>query len=277
MTWPVEGLFCRQCDYDLGGAWRTNPAVCPECGRVFEPSDPKTMRACPKRQEWTRRLLSWAVVVVLSVFVFVAVERAWVIRPASLSTTRYFDTGIGLWEWLGKYYGWDRRTAGDVKLAYWVWGDINRPTTVIARGPDSRWRAGGSSTRGRDVELWRVERGETDWTISVSDPGTAYLAIVSGFNSTRDGLLGVRPTNQPGLKPTAAYVIRGSEDEILTELFKRYGVEVEPVLQEEGQTHVWVWSDAQEKLVRVTVEDARAQGFALDAVYPVGGAQRRGR
>lgn len=276
--WRVERQFCRKCDYDLGGEWRMRPTACPECGRAFDPADGKTMRPCLKREERARRVLMWALIVAGSVLAFVAVERAWVIRPASLSTSRYFDTRLALWEWRGRFYGWDTRRMGDLKIAYWVWGELDRPTTVVGRGPDSRWqRPGGSdATRGPDVELWRVERGEHDWTVTVHDPGVAYETIVSSFNATRDRLLGVRPLARAMGAVAEPFEVRGSEDEILTELFKRYGIRVEPVLQEAEQTHVWVWDEAQEKLVRVTVDAARAMGYALDEVA-IGGGTLRGR
>lgn len=53
---PEEPRFCRKCSYNLRGI---ESVRCPECGRPFEPADPKTYRRRPRTRwgVWVRRAL----------------------------------------------------------------------------------------------------------------------------------------------------------------------------------------------------------------------------
>ena len=53
----TPAAYCRKCDYALAGL----PAKhqCPECGRAFDLSDPKTFRRRPRRKWW--RIARWFV------------------------------------------------------------------------------------------------------------------------------------------------------------------------------------------------------------------------
>jgi hypothetical protein len=57
--------FCKSCDYPLAGV---PAAVCPECGRAFDPADPSTYDARPRarRRTWIRRG-AWAIGVIVLV------------------------------------------------------------------------------------------------------------------------------------------------------------------------------------------------------------------
>lgn len=53
--YPPGAIFCRACGYCLFGLPENR---CPECGRGFDPGDPKTFLRRPRRL-WLRRLLVW--------------------------------------------------------------------------------------------------------------------------------------------------------------------------------------------------------------------------
>ena len=64
----VPSGYCTSCDYPLAGVPGT---VCPECGRAFDPADPKTFAAKPgaRRRRWTRRALyALGVLVLIELF-----------------------------------------------------------------------------------------------------------------------------------------------------------------------------------------------------------------
>ncbi len=68
MTVPLTAAtehcrYCRGCSYDLHAL--TTPR-CPECGRAFDPADPRTYRRRPARR-WLRRLVWGGVALVLLV------------------------------------------------------------------------------------------------------------------------------------------------------------------------------------------------------------------
>ncbi len=64
--------YCRRCGYELRGL--TAPR-CPECGRVFDPANPRTYRRRPIRR-WLQRLIRTAVLI-LAFFLMLAVIWAW--------------------------------------------------------------------------------------------------------------------------------------------------------------------------------------------------------
>lgn len=63
----ATGTYCRQCGFDLRGQPPDAPR-CPECGRVFDPADPKTFRNRPLHGaswRWMKRRLVAILIVVL--------------------------------------------------------------------------------------------------------------------------------------------------------------------------------------------------------------------
>jgi hypothetical protein len=60
---PTPGRYCLTCGYDL----RANDGRCSECGRVFDPADPRTFRRRPQSAVfvWLRRLIVAALLLAL--------------------------------------------------------------------------------------------------------------------------------------------------------------------------------------------------------------------
>lgn len=67
------GLYCRRCGYDLRS--RHESLRCPECGREFDPSNPRTFLHRPPRAytRWLKRLG----VVLLSVLLILSAGWGW--------------------------------------------------------------------------------------------------------------------------------------------------------------------------------------------------------
>ena len=64
MTVESGGMYCRECGYDLRG---TPEPRCSECGRVFDPSDPRTYQALPRaRASACKTLLAYLLPVAVS-------------------------------------------------------------------------------------------------------------------------------------------------------------------------------------------------------------------
>lgn len=81
----TSNTFCINCGYSLRGL---SEARCPECGRVFDPSKPKTMARTPRRAALRR----WLGVPFLLMVVFIAYLAAYLIlvqRAPAISNTFY--------------------------------------------------------------------------------------------------------------------------------------------------------------------------------------------
>jgi hypothetical protein len=56
----APSIFCRHCGYPLADAGSGSPCACPECGRAYDPADPRTVvRDRPPRlalRRWVKRL-----------------------------------------------------------------------------------------------------------------------------------------------------------------------------------------------------------------------------
>jgi hypothetical protein len=60
---PLPTILCRQCRYPLDGFPDNR---CPECGEVFDPSNPNTFRsAAPSKSD---PVLRWAAIIAIAVF-----------------------------------------------------------------------------------------------------------------------------------------------------------------------------------------------------------------
>ena len=59
--YPPGATFCRTCGYCLYGLTVNR---CPECGKEFDPADPRTFRTRPRRL-WPWRVAKWGIAVVL--------------------------------------------------------------------------------------------------------------------------------------------------------------------------------------------------------------------
>lgn len=77
------GSYCAQCGYALHGL---STSVCPECGRGFDPDDPKTYHDLQRNPEWAR---------MLGLLLLVGGIAA-VVNCAYRGLTAFFDIGL-LW------------------------------------------------------------------------------------------------------------------------------------------------------------------------------------
>jgi len=103
--------FCRGCDYDLSA---TPPGPCPECGRQFDPADPRSTVPRPRRS-WHARARRWGPLLAFILLLAalwpggaLLMTVTWV-DPASTTTIAGRALVIGRPWWLGGWWpaiGW---------------------------------------------------------------------------------------------------------------------------------------------------------------------------
>ncbi len=242
----VRARYCRGCLYDLGGQLGSEPR-CPECGRGFDPGDRTTTLDVPRHP--TKRLLSvaaWTTLVTLLVYAGMAYNV--IPRPLGIDEWR-------VWLWMDKAYGLERSGPGSgtrMVDQYWWNGRVSRVESWERQTPATP----------RTLR-WRVKRvGPDEFELQVPATGVEHGEVRWGLNTVcLDEFLGVNLQPGPVVANDAAFTVRGTKAQVLSEVVSRYQILVVPFLESEAQTHVWVFDHQTQQMERVTVEEARNLGF----------------
>lgn len=265
--------FCKACGYDFAGLkvppyepnsdppqpdWALGGPVipCPECGKPFNPSDPRTYRAKPLMASTRRnvRVGLWTVLVCLALLL-AAKETLIPVPAALLPHTRSGNHPLSVWVWLGESYGWYSSPQMLARVRLWASEQVEIQGKKVVNGRIDE----------DAPPPWQVKRLRDGWRLEVSDPTTDYRRVLTAFNATRDTLLGLRiTTDVAGTRKPAdrAFVVQGSEDEVISELIRRYGLDVEPSRADRLTGLAWYFDPEQDKLVQITLDEAQALGFA---------------
>ena len=176
--------YCRGCNYDLRATTSENPR-CPECGRPFDPANPRTTRRRPVRR-WLRHVRR-AVAGVLILFLLLA----------------------GVWGWF--FWGWYSERQALISLKLDPDGPDVRYTPILTPWPTEHLgRAGFVLDRVTTLHLL----GRSDITdlaplvrftdlqqLNLDDTGVSDLAPLAGLTNLR--LLRLEGTGVTDLAPLA--------------------------------------------------------------------------
>ncbi len=247
---PAVVICCPGCRYELTGL----PAgVCPECGRGFHPSDPKTVWDVRARRKATKRrrvrigiaLLACLVVFQLAMFTVIP-------RPAM---SAHGGVQWGLWVWLGQGYGVQREQLLTETLLVHRWGK-----TVSRIDAEERWAAG------TPRKLWSLARvGPDRWRLETIDPTVTSQTLLLAFNTMRtdEELFGVRITDSARTEAECTFSVEGTRALVLSEMIRVYGLSIEPGVTSATDTDVWVIDPETGKLTEVSVAEAASMGVAV--------------
>lgn len=247
---PGVVICCPGCRYELTGL---AAGVCPECGRGFDPSDPSTVwdvRA--RRKAGIRRRVRLGVVTVVCLAVLQLAMLTIIPRPAMGP-----NGGVqwGLWVWVGQGYGVQREELNTETLLVHRWG-----ARVSRIDGEERWSAGTPALR------WTVARlGPDRWRVEARDPTVTWQMLLLAFNTMRtdEELFGVRIAGSARGEAERAFTVEGTRVQVLTEIIRVYGLEIEPGLTSAEDVDVWVVLPETGELAEVSVERAVEMGLAV--------------
>lgn len=240
-AWPAREFERLGGDDDEAGG-----LPCPECGLPFDPDDPETYDTSDGRTLAAFTLkkgLPWALVITA---VVAAVVLSWIPLPAPLSPAYGIDDWR-TWVWFDDFYGWEARTLeNDV---FWWAGETRgvRRFEVVTDASGSR----------RGDEQWSIIRDGDEWTFELLAEGVAWREVLPAWNATRDRLFGLMQRGEPTKTPEP-FTFTGGEAAFLTEMIKRWGLDIQAATPRGDPDRVWVWHPGEERVIEVAVDDAAA-------------------
>lgn len=225
--------FCLTCRYELSGL---DAGACPECGRAFDPADPRSTSPVATRRPSVRRIL-----LLLATAAVVATLWFFTIIP---NPVRGMD--FKLWVWLGQTYGVETWFRPSTARSYHWAGRVYRAEGLEPRTGAMRW----------ELAVDRADR----WTLRVSGPGARWRELIGAFNEMKHDVFGVRFENVMHDASTEAFEVTGSKADILSALCAHFGVEVETMVITRDQQYAWFYSPERRRMEArpITLEQAMA-------------------
>lgn len=249
---PVEevvllGRVCASCGYDLDRL--EGEAVCPECGRKFDRSDPSSTMS-RRMYRWRAAIRGrWGLSIALLILVITGARHGVLPAPVRWGDPR-------LWNWFGRDYGLLQvnMTQDEYQLAYRWAGYTQRI---------ERWSRVDATGKPAQTRLWRASRkGPDQFELSVDVGGIPLRDLIGAVASVRrDEMLGVRVEFECLPANLVPFRAAGSKAEVLSEVIRRYVTSVRPFKLETEQDHVWVFDETEQRLKSVTVAEAEARGL----------------
>jgi len=254
----LDQRLCRSCGYDLMGIdWQG--AVCPECGRAFDPNDPTTThhpgQQSPIRQAVNRYGLTFTLFILFAM----ALHTSVIPRPITLHEWR-------LWLWLGRVYGVQQLPQRSYQPALPRWAGPPSRGRVYWWG-DRPWRIESQDQAGNT--RWDIaRRSEGDWVLSVPDPTTQYAQLLGALAAIKPEMFGVQYQNPARGTVEHPLQMTGSTAILFGKLVHESGVELVPFLFRPDQTYVWVFDNAANRLVTLDLDEATERGIEIRAAVP---------
>lgn len=261
-------MFCRACHHDLGGLQAGSAAhsadgssACAECGRPFDPSNPKTFATRQRSRLELILLRRIAPCVMLGLLLFFLLWYGWIPRPVSLfglwapvpESVRN-PRGSTLWVWADSLYGPVSIRVGFSIAEGWVWKDRVRSVRVFDKqSGEPAWEV-----------LWEPGDRSTDegvWTMRVLRPVPQSFELLAGFRATRERILGIVVGEHDPSVMIEPYEASGSEADILSAYIRATGISVRPLRLEEDQLAFWVFDEQMDRLVQVDQAELDRRGI----------------
>jgi hypothetical protein len=225
LSLPPGTRYCLGCGYELAGLALN---ACPECGRDFDPADPKTTGDTPiplvVRRRF-RRITTW-----LAIILTIASGIIYTVIPIPMQ-----GSGLMLWVWLGRTYGVESRWLATSHVRAWHWA--GRVYEVEANDRDT----------GRVI--WAI-RAPTDdqWSLRVDKQGVSWPALIQAFNMMKDEMFCVQFTGAARTQSIAGFEASGTKVDVLSAIVAHYGIAVQSKVGDLSQTYVWYFDEQSRRM-----------------------------
>ncbi|MFM9957736.1 MAG: hypothetical protein ACKVZJ_06650 [Phycisphaerales bacterium] len=262
-----DRMYCRSCCYELSGLADAATAdvghQCPECGRGYVPSQPKTWQGIARTPFMQFVFGRGGAVGIAAILGSVAVWLTWLPRPDALDFSLMpVMRSWSMWRWMGDRYGWERtRLAGDpIEVRYFA----DRATAI--RGRDN---SGGTPWEVRDL-------GQGVARVSLFEPGCDYRTIIAATRRCQEWPDEFWRFSRGRLRTSAGPgVFEGPWESMVVNLAEHFRLTQLPTVLGEEKTHLHVLVPAADsgaerelELRRVSVSEAREMGLRVRTVEP---------
>jgi hypothetical protein len=242
-----DAVYCIGCAYDLAG---NDGRVCPECGRDFDPFDGATWHKVPRDRQLATKAKRIGLAVLIAGLIVMGMYHSVLPRPLSKNQPL-------VWVWLGMSFGREMQVSrsGDQMRILWFANECKGIDLIgINDGGD-----GSSPSRNRLASLRRGKAPDA-WRLRVHGKGVRVDDILTAVNyfTLDHEYLGIQfPRGVMREETDGPFEAEGTRDELLSALLREFDAKpVRSFLLDQAQGMVWVWSDAEDALVRVEVDEA---------------------
>lgn len=252
--------YCKRCLYDLTGIEPSEGArtICPECGRPFDVSNPKSTRAT--RIHPFRRIAQGPIGIAFCLAVVVALCYKHQVLPEPVSANSW-----KLWRWLDWRFGVQELKGRGEEWRLWWWGDV-RTINAYLEVADANGN--------RLNKAWTVRRtAPRQYDVDVLMPGISLGSLQRGLSRVcGDDMLGI--TFEAVLRRGNAepFSVSGTKDVVMSEFVRQYVANVRGWKRSDDQTSVWVFDLVKQQLVLMPVMQAELTGYGPIEAIDLSGA-----